>query len=88
VAQLLLLCKCTCRDIQTAVSFLTTRVKRPDKDNRGKLKPVLHYLSGTRHMKLNLSVNNLTSICWWVDASHATLDNCCRHMGAMMSLGK
>ncbi len=38
VAQLLFLCKQTQRDIQTAVSFLTTRVKRPDKDNWGKLK--------------------------------------------------
>ncbi len=33
VAQLLFLCKCTRRDIQTAVSFLTTRVKCPDKDD-------------------------------------------------------
>jgi hypothetical protein len=39
-------------------------------------------------MKLNLSANNLTTICWWVDASHATYDNCHGHMGAMMSLGK
>jgi hypothetical protein len=33
VAQLLFLCKRTQRDIQTAVSFLTTCVKRPDKDD-------------------------------------------------------
>jgi hypothetical protein len=39
-------------------------------------------------MKLNLSANNLTTICWWVDASHATHDDCHGHMGAMMSLGK
>jgi hypothetical protein len=62
VAQLLFLCKRTQRDIQTAVSFLTTRVKHPDKDNWGKLKRVLHYLYGTRHMKLNLSADNLTTI--------------------------
>ena len=41
VAQLLFLCKQTQRDIQTAVSFLTTRIKRPDEDNWGKLKRVL-----------------------------------------------
>jgi hypothetical protein len=40
------------------------------------------------HMMLNLSANNLTTICWWVDASHATHDNCHGLMGAMMSLGK
>jgi hypothetical protein len=39
-------------------------------------------------MKLNLSANNLTVICWWVDASHATHDNCRGHMGTMMSLSK
>ncbi len=35
VAQLLFLCKCTHRDIQTAISFLTTRVKCPDEDDWG-----------------------------------------------------
>ncbi len=50
VAQLLFLCKQTSQDIQTAVSFLTTCVKRPDEDNWGKLKQVLHYLDGTCHM--------------------------------------
>jgi hypothetical protein len=88
VAQLLLLCKCTRRDIQTTISFLTTRVKRPDEDEWGKLKRVLRYLRGTRHMKLNLSANNLTTIHWWVGASHATHNNCHRHLGTMMSLGK
>jgi hypothetical protein len=39
-------------------------------------------------MKLNLSTDNLTTIRWWVDASHAVHDNCRSHTGAMMSLGK
>jgi hypothetical protein len=38
------------RDIQTAVSFLTTRVQAPDEDDRGKLKRVLKYLNGTRYL--------------------------------------
>jgi hypothetical protein len=33
VAQLLFLCKCTQHNIQTPVSFLTTRVKCPNKDD-------------------------------------------------------
>jgi hypothetical protein len=36
-AQLLFLCKQTPHNIQTVVSFLTTHVKRPDKDDWGKL---------------------------------------------------
>ncbi len=88
VAQLLFLCKQTQRDIQTAVPFLTTRVKRPDEDDWGKLKQVLCYLYGTCHMKLNLSADNLTTIRWWVNASHAVRDDCRGHTGAMMSMGK
>ncbi len=65
VAQLLFLCKQTGQDIQTAVSFLATRVKRPDEHNWGKLKQVLCYLYGNRHMKLNLSADNLITIQWW-----------------------
>ncbi len=88
VAQLLFVCKCTQCNIQMAVSFLTTRVKRPNKDNWGKLKPFLQYLHGTRHMKLNLSADNLSTIRWWVDASHTVHKDCQGHTGAMMSLGK
>jgi hypothetical protein len=39
-------------------------------------------------MKLNLTAHNLTTIQWWVNASHATHKDCLGHMGAMMSLGK
>eukprot|EP00804_Cyclotella_cryptica_P005141 CCRYP_018676-RA/>CCRYP_018676-RA protein AED:0.47 eAED:0.17 QI:0/0/0/0.75/0.33/0.25/4/0/800 len=49
VAQLLYIGTRVRRDIQTAVAFLTTRVKRPDKDDWGKLKRVLKYLKGTKH---------------------------------------
>ncbi len=43
VAQLLIMATRVRQDIQTAVAFLTTRVKSPDKDNWGKLKRVLKY---------------------------------------------
>ncbi len=46
-------------DIQTAVAFLTTRVKSPDIDDWGKLKRVLKYLNGTKYLKLRLCVDNL-----------------------------
>ncbi len=88
VTQLLFLCKQIQRDIQMAVSFLTTRVKCPDKDDWGKLKRVLQYLRGTHHMKLNLSADNLTCLRWWVDTSHILHDDCQGHTRAMLSLGK
>eukprot|EP00970_Alexandrium_tamarense_P015266 scaffold4923_cov115-Alexandrium_tamarense.AAC.1 len=88
VAQLLFLSARARRDIQTAVAFLTTRVKQPDEDDWGKLKRVLKYLNGTRHMKLTLSVDKLSVVKWWVDASYNIHEDCKGHTGAMMSLGK
>jgi hypothetical protein len=70
------------------VAFLTTRVKRPDEDDWGKLKRVLKYLKGTRHMRLRLEVDNLGIIQWWVDASYNVHEDCRGQTGAMMSLGR
>jgi hypothetical protein len=63
-------------------------VKKPDEDDWGKLKRLLRYLVDTKHMKLTLSVNNVSSIKWWVDASYNVHWDCNGHTGAMMSLGK
>lgn len=56
-------------DIKTPVTCLTTRVKYPGEDDWGKLKRVLQCLRGTTHMKLNIMVENLQILQWWVDAS-------------------
>lgn len=72
------------------MSFLTTRIKKPDTDtdNWGKLKRVLQYLKGTKSMPLNLEVDNLQCTRWLVDASHGVHDDCKGHTGAGMALGK
>jgi hypothetical protein len=88
MAQLLFLSSRVRRDIQTAVAFLCTRVKQPDEDNWGELKRVLKYLKGTRGLKLTLSVDDVSIIQWWVDASYAVHEDCGGHTGAMMSLGE
>ena len=76
------------RDIQTAVAFLTTRVKSPDEDDWGKLKRVLKYLNGTKYLKLSISVENLGILKWYVDGSHNTHWDCKGHGGAMFTMGK
>ncbi len=88
VAQLLFLSTRARRDIQTPVEFLTTRVREPDEDDWGKLKCVLKYLNGTKNMKLQLEADAMPIMKWWVDASHATHDDCKSHTGAATSLGK
>jgi hypothetical protein len=70
VAQLLFMSTRARQDIQTAVAFLTTRVKSPDEDDWGKLKQVLKYLNGIKYLKLKLSINNLGMLKWCVDGSH------------------
>jgi hypothetical protein len=88
VAQLLFLCKRARPDIETLISFLTTRVKQPDKDDWGKLRHGLMYLKGTLYMKRYLTADNLSNIVWWVDGSFGVHWDSRGHTGAMMSMGK
>ena len=88
VAQLLYIATRVRRDIQTAVALLTTRIKKPDEDDWGKLKWVLKYLKGTKHMSLTLNVEDMSVIRWWVDASYNAHHDSRGQTGAMMSLGK
>jgi hypothetical protein len=88
VAQLLFMATRARRDIQTAVAFLTTRVKSPDKDDWGKLKRVLKYLNGTKYLQLKLSVDNLGMLKWYVDGSHNVHWDCKGHGGAVFKMGK
>ena len=87
-AQLLYLSQRARRDIQTAVSFLTTRVRKPDEDDWGKLKRVLKYLKGTRSLPLRLEIEQLTKPMWDVDASHTVHDDCRGQTGAGCTFGR
>ncbi len=88
VARLLFLSTRARRLIQVAVPFLTTRVKSPNEDNRGKLKQVLQYLKRTTEMCLNILVENVGVTKWYIDAAHAVHDNCKSHSGAALTLGR
>jgi Reverse transcriptase (RNA-dependent DNA polymerase) len=88
VAKLLFLCKRARPDIQTAVSFLCTRVKNPDTDDYKKLSKVMKYLRGTVNMPLTLEANDVQIVKWWVDASFAVHPDMKSHTGGAMSLGR
>ena len=49
-------------DIQTAINFLTMRVRKPDNDDWVKLKRVFRNLKDTKYVKLNLSIDALSKI--------------------------
>jgi hypothetical protein len=88
VAKLLFLCKRSRPDIQTAITFLCTRVKGPHKDDYKKLVRVMRYLRGTAKMALTLEGDNTSIIKWWVDASFAVHLDMKSHTGGAMSLCK
>ena len=87
-AQLLYLSKRARPDLQTAVSFLTTRVQRPDVDDYKKLGRCVRYLMRTAHIPLILEANAMTTIKWWVDASYGVHPDMKCHTGGTMSMGK
>jgi hypothetical protein len=74
-------------DILEAVSFLTTRVQRPDTDDHKKLGRVMKYLQSTETLVLRLSSKGDGILHWWVDASYAVHPNMKGHTGATMSMG-
>jgi len=87
-AKLLFLSKRARPDIQTAVAFLTTRVKSPDRDDYKKLARVMKYLRATVDLSLILEADDLNVVKWWVDGSFAVHPDMKSHTGATMSLGK
>ena len=77
-------------DVQTLVSFLTTRVKQPNKDDWGKRGHVLMYLKGTLYMKRYIGAESVCIIKWWVDVSYG-VQGCtgiAKGTPAIVSMGK
>eukprot|EP00980_Cylindrotheca_fusiformis_P022094 scaffold8978_cov83-Cylindrotheca_fusiformis.AAC.1 len=87
-AKLLYLCKRTRGDLQTAVSFLSTRVQSPDTDDYKKLGRCLRYVRRTKHYPLTLEADSMNVIQWWVDASYGVHPDLRSHTGATMMMGK
>jgi hypothetical protein len=87
-AKLLFLSKRARPDLQQAVAFLTTRVRKPDKDDYKKLGRVIKYLRGDPHLPLTLEAVDTRVMKWWVDASFAVHPDMKSHTGATGSMGK
>ena len=69
VAQLMFAVPWSRKDIQTAVTFLTMKMRSPEVDEWHKLRLLLKYLRGKIQTPLILRVNSLNVIKWWVNAS-------------------
>jgi hypothetical protein len=75
-------------DTCTAIEFLTTIVREPNKDDWTKLVHLMRYIRGTRTMPLILSANGSGILKWWVDASFAVHPNIHGHSRVGLSLGR
>jgi len=66
VAKLLFLCKWARPDIQTAIAYLSTRVKAPNVDDQKKLRRVMRYLRATQDLPLTLEADAARQPGWWI----------------------
>ena len=76
------------KDTQTAIYFLTTRVRKPDEDNWKKLRRLLGYLKRTITLPLILRANGVNFLKWWVDTSYEANDDMRLYTGRTMLMGK
>jgi hypothetical protein len=75
-------------DTCTAVAFLTTRVRNPDKDDWAKMVHLMKYIRGTKMLPLILSAGGTGTLKWWIDASFAVHPNMRGHIGGGLSMGR
>jgi hypothetical protein len=87
VAKLLYVAKRVRPDILTAISFLSRRVRVADMDDWKKLKRLLSYLNGSKHLKLRLTALSMNVIECYVDASFAIHDDMKGHTGSIITMG-
>jgi hypothetical protein len=87
-AKLLFLSQRARPDVQTATSFLCTRVKEADTDDYKKLARVMQYLRATKYLPLILGADGSGNIYWYQDGAHAVHRDMRGHTGLMMTFGQ
>ena len=74
-------------DIETAVSYLMTRVSKSNTRDWEKLKRCLNFLKGTFNDTRTIGADSLRDLHVWIDDSHAIHENMRGHTGGAMSMG-
>ena len=88
VAKLIYLSKQSRPDIQTAVSYLYTRIHNSDIDDMKKLIWKIKYLQLTQWLTLTLESDDVLILKWWVGASYDMHNYFRIQNGSTVSLGK
>ena len=87
VAKLLWIMKRARPDLETAVSFLCTRVTKSDEDDWLKLRRVIAYVQCTINDTRIIGASDLTQIFTWIDAAYAVNPDMRSQTGGTMSMG-
>ena len=87
-AKLLFASKRVRTDIDTAVSFLCTRVSCPTIGDEEKLIRALLYLKGTLTLRRKLGMDGMSYLFTWIDASYAIHRDMRGHTGGVISMGR
>jgi hypothetical protein len=88
VAKSLYVAKRARPDVNTAISFLTKRVQRPDHEDWEKLEHMIIYLKLKRKLALILSADDSGGLYWYADSAFAVHPNMRSHNGAGLTLGR
>ena len=72
----------------TSMSFLTKRVRKPDRDDWEKLKHMVKYLKSMMSLPLILSADGSNNIYTYADAVFAVHPDMKSHNGAGLTLGR
>ena len=88
VAKRILTTKRARPDYGTLLSFLTTRVKHPYKDNWSKLGRLVKYFRGTKELPIILGANGTVVLKWMIDGSHILHPNMRGHTGGGLCVGR
>ena len=87
VAKLLYITKRARPDLETAISFLCTRVSKSDLNDWKKLRRVIAFIKGTINDKRIIGARNLSTIFMWIDAAYAVNPDMKSQTGGAMSMG-
>ena len=87
VSKLLFIMKRACPDIETAVSFLMTRMSCSTTHDWLKLQNILSYLRCSIDKICHFGDTSLTTLFTWIDAAYGVHSNFHSHTGGCMSFG-
>ena len=73
--------------METAESFLCTRVAHPNEDDWQKLERLLRFVNSTRGDKRIIGINNITTMNTFIDASYVVHPNMRGHTGGAITFG-